>query len=206
MKRMSLIIAISAFVLLTGCSLFNSSKSEDFYPLAKGNFWNLKMTNETIVGDSVVKDTVIHMRNEVIDQVTLDNGQKAYEMKVGATDSLYNFAIMGNSIFYIEKGDSAYFKYDSLGQTTGKYMAPLSIEVGDSWDTDTSHVEVISIDSVTVNAGTFEAYKLENIYNGDTSWQWVAKGVGLVKMVNDFPIDSMTTQHTTMELIEYNVK
>lgn len=207
MRKNILAVAILTLVVFAGCSLFdNNDNSNDFYPLAKGNYWNLKMINQTIAGDSVVKDTIIHMRSEVIDEVTLNNGKKAYEMKTGATDSLYNFAIMGNNIFYIEKGDSAYFEYDSLGQSVGSYMAPITIEVGDSWDTDSSHVAVVEIDSVTVNAGTFESYKLANVYNGDTSWQWIAKGVGLVKMVNETPIDSMTKVRSTIELFEYSVK
>lgn len=205
MRKGILIISIVAVLLITGCSLFQT-KNNDIYPLAVGNYWNSKMVNQTFLGDSIVNDTTIHIRREIVNKVTLGNNKEAYKIQVGATDSLFNFALMGNMILYIGKADTAYFQYDSLNQSNGNYMAPKEIDIGSSWDTDTSHIEVIAIEHIEVPAGIFDAYRIASVVNNDTTWQWFANGVGLIKMYFETTIDSITKSKSTMELDSYSVK
>ncbi len=210
-KKLIFVVA-SIAIIATGCSLFNFG-GEDLIPLSVGNYWNYKMTYVVDSNNVVFWDTTMHYREEIINEVTLPIGEKAFAFKIGNTNSSYDFDTTGTWIYYISKEDSAYLEYDSTSQLEGNYYLPKNIEVGTGWyyDEDTKN-EVVAKENVIVPAGTFEnAYKIAMTYttSNDTFWMWVAPGYGIIKqyLKDVYTYDSTTFSYKyTYELTGYKVE
>jgi len=207
MFKKIIFVVIVITIIATGCSLFNFGGG-DLIPLSVGNYWNMKLTMKESMGGTVVSDTTVYVRSEIIGKVTLANGKEAFAYKSGMANSSYSFDTMSVFTIYITKEDTAYFSYVSLSQVTGDYQLPVKIDVGTGWYANDMKNEVTAKENVTVPAGTFKnAYKIAitTTTSNDTSWEWVAPGNGDIKGYMQYG-DSSYSSEMTYELTGYKVK
>jgi hypothetical protein len=203
-KKFILAIFVST-IIITGCSLFNFGGG-DLMPLKEGNYWNNRITVQTITLYDTT-DNFYYGRTEITGTNKLHSGKDVFVIKSGTTDSLYVFDTSSVNILYYEaKEDTAYFRYDSLEQETGKYLSPIKIDIGTIWNSYDMKYEVIAKENINVPAGTFNAYKVAiTDTHDDTIWSWIASGKGVVKTYHRNEGSTHIT-NTTSELMSYEVK
>jgi len=140
--------------------------------------------------DTVQTSTI---RTRVEKEAALANGDKAYEFSMTSVVRLLTpdttFTTSGTS--YMREAGGVILAYESLSDPTPDTVMYTDLSVGKKWNTgDSSYVEVVGRENVTVKAGSYtNAWKLTSasIDGGDTMRvdMWFAPGVGQVKMHYD---------------------
>jgi hypothetical protein len=207
-----LVLTVAAVLIIgAGCK----SKSDDIFPMTVGSTW--KMDGYTLMGTTLAAmDTVqtSTIDTKVEKEAELTSGDKVYEFIATSVVHMFDpettFTSSGTS--YIREAGGAILSYESLSDPTPDTVLYTDLSVGKKWDSgDSSYVEVIAQENVTVKAGSYtNAWKLRSttIDGADTMHvdMWLAPGVGQVKMHYEMvPMTGyLMISHT--ELVEVDVK
>jgi len=193
-----------AIIALIGCSNDddngNGNSEPDYFPLELGNEWIFQVTQVDSTG------TKVYEAIQTLDHMT-------------AEDTIEWFVLIEDEDTF-DTLDSTYYRKDEYllqgiffdgGARLPVTVSPLEPVVGVSWDTTglvTIYGEVLSQESITVDAGTFDCYKeklvITSIFANMTIYNWLADGIGPVRILILNDPDSTDTKD--MQLSSYTIQ
>ncbi len=92
-------------------------------------------------------------------------------------------SIMDSCGYYLVDDSGVYYYGTSSNPITeADLILPFPLEIGTSWQRDGVTFEVLGVETVSVPAGSFDAFKIGYVGEDDAEfYEWYADGVGLVK-------------------------
>ncbi len=205
MKR--LFLAIPLFILLF---IFCGEKGEEYFPMGVGSVW--KYTGYTLLITSSSTDTIQKFTSDTKadSKGNLDNGLEVtlfVNIETVYVKSPYETTLVEVDTTYIRESGNYILSYESKSDPTPDTVLALPLEKDKTWQVDsTTTAKVLVEENVTVPAGTFKAWKVEQTTQGIPIYYWFAEGTGLVKVNMDYEPISGYRYVMNMELKSANVK
>lgn len=191
MKKIILLLIVVLFIS-TACSDDSSSpsKTKELFPAKIGNKWNYIVTTNGIGVNKI---------NEIVSDEVLNDIK------------WYNLALDSKIVMQLRNAnDGVHILFPDSNSTSDKdvlfYKYPVT-EITE-YDADSNYVKIVSIDKqVTVPAGTFTCYYYNIIYKDSSKYEeYIAPGVGVVKLVKYIDSANFRKPITTTELESYSLK
>lgn len=198
---------MSAFllgVMVIGCGQ-GVETSISFLPHADGYSWEYRgsLYVGTVENYAVRRIRYFDGTTTLSNDLIVQNFITSDEVITGSLSLLNTFAVpLPYDVTYCYINGTGVYDFGKPGSPTteANLFLPLPLEIGKTWVregvTDTFSCEVIGTETVSVSAGTFDAFKVGLSLSGTLEpikYEWYADGVGMVKLsIEDITIYSQT--------------